>query len=113
MERPVAQVLVRNLDAAVVERLKARAKAKGRSLQDELHDIVSRAAEPASDEDDLVGFFDRLRKANPINTTPLAAAEIREGLERPSGSSWTRASASNGSSRRRAAPRRDICCAAR
>jgi plasmid stability protein len=40
----MAQVLVRNLRKATVERLKRRARSHGRSLQAELHDILERAA---------------------------------------------------------------------
>ncbi len=40
----MAQVLVRNLDKATVERLKGRAKRHGRSLQAELQHILERAA---------------------------------------------------------------------
>ncbi len=40
----MAQVLVRNLDKAVVDRLKRRARRRGRSLQAELQDILQRAA---------------------------------------------------------------------
>ena len=40
----MAQVLVRNLEKTVVERLKRRAQRQGRSLQAELHDILERAA---------------------------------------------------------------------
>lgn len=40
-------VLVRNLDEAVVERLKARARSGGRSLQAELKWILEQAAQPA------------------------------------------------------------------
>jgi plasmid stability protein len=40
----MAQVLVRNLGDATVERLKRRARSHGRSLQAELHDILERAA---------------------------------------------------------------------
>lgn len=36
-------VLVRDLDAAVLKQLKAAAKANGRSLQAELHDVLRRA----------------------------------------------------------------------
>ena len=39
----MAQVLVRNLDAAVVENLRARARLRGRSLEAELRDIINRA----------------------------------------------------------------------
>lgn len=37
-------VLVRGLDADVLERLKAAAKANGRSLQAEIHDVLRRAS---------------------------------------------------------------------
>jgi plasmid stability protein len=40
----LAEVLVRDLDAAVVERLKARATANGRSLQAELKAILEAQA---------------------------------------------------------------------
>lgn len=46
----MAQVLVRNLDDDVVERLKLRAAAAGRSLEAELRDIVTAAAEPSQEE---------------------------------------------------------------
>jgi len=36
-------LLVRGLDAAVLEQLKAAAKANGRSLQAEIHDVLRRA----------------------------------------------------------------------
>ena len=40
------EVLVRNLDEAVVEQLKARARGNGRSLQAELKLILEQAARP-------------------------------------------------------------------
>ena len=40
----MAQVLVRNIAEATVDRLKRRARSHGRSLQAELHDILERAA---------------------------------------------------------------------
>lgn len=46
----MAQVLVRNLEDEVVERLKARAAAAGRSLEAELRDIVTAAAKPSKAE---------------------------------------------------------------
>ena len=42
------EVLVRNLDAAVVEQLKARARDGGRSLQAELKIILEQAVQPAT-----------------------------------------------------------------
>jgi len=43
----MSDVLVRNLDEAVVEQLKARARYSGRSLQAELKLILEQAALPA------------------------------------------------------------------
>lgn len=44
----MAEVLVRNLDEAVVEQLKGRARGNGRSLQAELKLILEQAARPGS-----------------------------------------------------------------
>jgi plasmid stability protein len=75
---PMAQVLVRNLDEAVVERLKARAAAKQRSLEAELREILEEAARPDRD-----AALARLRAAierTPAWTPgePTAAELIRE-----------------------------------
>ena len=43
----MSEVLVRNLDEAVLERLKARARGSGRSLQAELKLILEQATGPA------------------------------------------------------------------
>jgi plasmid stability protein len=40
----MANVLVRGLDDDVLKELKASAKAHGRSLQAEIHDVLARAA---------------------------------------------------------------------
>ena len=40
----MAKVLVRDLDEDVLNRLKAAAKAHGRSLQAEIHDVLRRAS---------------------------------------------------------------------
>ena len=40
----MAQVLVRDLDAGTVEKLKERARANGRSLEAELRGVIERAA---------------------------------------------------------------------
>jgi plasmid stability protein len=39
----VANVLIRDLDQVVLKQLKAAAKANGRSLQAEIHDVLRRA----------------------------------------------------------------------
>ena len=40
----MANILIRDLDAGVLARLKAAAKRNGRSLQGEIHDALGRAA---------------------------------------------------------------------
>ena len=40
----MAQILIRDLDPAIVERLKARAQRRGRSLQSEVKHILENAA---------------------------------------------------------------------
>jgi len=56
----MAQVLVRDVDDKVVERLKARAKQSGRSLQVELKTILEHAAGP--DRADLIKAAARMRR---------------------------------------------------
>jgi plasmid stability protein len=74
----MAQVLVRNVDEDVVERLKARAAAAGRSLEAELRDIVTAAAKPSKAE--LFAELDRIRaRSRPSGPgEPTAVEMIRE-----------------------------------
>ena len=44
----MSDILIRNVDEAVVEQLEARARESGRSLQAELKLVLERAARPAS-----------------------------------------------------------------
>ena len=46
----VAQVLIRNIDEQVIERLKARAAAERKSLEQKLRDILAEAAKPSRTE---------------------------------------------------------------
>ena len=50
----MAQILVRDLDDAVVARLKARAKANHRSLQGEVKAILEREAPPRMTAEEMV-----------------------------------------------------------
>jgi plasmid stability protein len=43
MERPVAQLVVRNVENSVKERLQRRAKRNGRSMEEEVRDILRAA----------------------------------------------------------------------
>ncbi len=47
----MAQVVIRNIDAAAIARLKARAARKGVSLEGELRTIITEAAHRDRDED--------------------------------------------------------------
>ena len=75
----MAQVLIRQLDDQLVERLRQQAKRRGLSLEQSLRDILRQAAtEPAQLLDDLA----RLRRQTPATGRELDVAElIREGRE--------------------------------
>lgn len=62
-----AQVIVRNLDAAVVAGLKERAKRSGVSLEQELRTLLTRAARPNRRE--LLAAADRIRAMTPGRLT--------------------------------------------
>lgn len=72
----MAQVLVRNLDEAVVEAHRARAKVKGVSLEQELRDVLQRSARPTREE--LLEAADRIRAMTPSTHVTLAEDLIRE-----------------------------------
>ena len=57
------QVIVRNLDPRVVSSLKERAKRAGRSLEQQLREILTRAARPGRAE--LLAEVDRIRAMSP------------------------------------------------
>jgi antitoxin FitA len=68
----MGQVIVRNLDDAVIETHRKRAKARGVSLEQELRDVLRQSARPSREE--------RLRRAQEIAAmTP----ELAAGQERP------------------------------
>lgn len=75
----MAQVLIRQLDEQLVERLRQQAKRRGLSLEQSLRDILRQAApEPTQLLDDLA----RLRRQTPATGRELDVAElIREGRE--------------------------------
>lgn len=60
----MATVTIRRLDPAVVEALKARARAHGRSLEAELRLILARVAFPPSPEQ-MAALADQLAAAAP------------------------------------------------
>ena len=74
----MAQVVIRNLDESVVERLKAHAAAEQKSLEQKLRDILTEAARPSRAE--LLAELDRIRAMTPPHPpgAPLAEDLIRE-----------------------------------
>jgi plasmid stability protein len=74
----MAQVLVRDLPEETVARLKAKAAAKGRSLEAELREILDRAAR--SDKEEAMAEMRRIRaRTRPLQPgEPTAAEMIRE-----------------------------------
>jgi antitoxin FitA len=72
----MAQVIVRNLDEQVVSSLKIKAELHGRSLEQELREILKRAAELTVEE--KLALVDRIRamQKRPLETD--SADLIRE-----------------------------------
>jgi plasmid stability protein len=71
----MAQILVRNLDDGVAERLKTRAQKAGKSLEQSIREILTEAAKPS--REDVWAEIDRLR-AEAGRVTPGAEVLIRE-----------------------------------
>jgi antitoxin FitA len=76
----MAQVIVRQLDSSVIETHRRRAKARGVSLEQELRDVITRAATAA--REGLIRRVDDIRAVTPPPPpgTPTRTAEdlIRE-----------------------------------
>lgn len=77
----MAQVLVRDLDAAVVERLKERARRNGRSLQKETKAILEAAATTLTMAEARLAA-ERIRSRFGDRTFSDSAELIREDRER-------------------------------
>jgi antitoxin FitA len=60
MERGMGQILVRNLDDSVIERLKQRALKAEKSLEQTARDILTEAARPSRAE--ILAEMDRIRE---------------------------------------------------
>ncbi len=79
----MAQILVRNLDKAVVERLKKLAKKKGRSLQSEVKALLEQAVNvPTVDIKSARTFVDQIRLKFRGRKFPDTAELIREDRDR-------------------------------
>jgi plasmid stability protein len=72
----MGQVLVRNLDDRVIESFRAKAELKGCSLEQELRDVLTKAA-PLTPED-KIALFRKLRAMTP----PLEDVDVRAAIRR-------------------------------
>jgi antitoxin FitA len=79
----MAQILVRNLDAEVVKKLKLRARKNHRSLQAELKIIIDEEAESlAPDREQALKKLLKLRRQFQGRKFPDSGALIREDRDR-------------------------------
>ena len=70
------QIVVRDLDDDVIERLERRAEEHGRTLEQEIREILRQAGRPSREE--LLEIMDRIRAMTPPGPHPLAEDLIRE-----------------------------------
>jgi plasmid stability protein len=79
----VGQVVIRNIDDRVLDRLRARAVAQRKSLEQSLRDLLTDAAKPSPAE--LLAELDRIRAMTPPRapgvTYPTAEQLIRDGRD--------------------------------
>jgi len=79
----MAQILVRNLNKNIVERLKRRAKQDGRSLQSEVKTILEQAAnEPVVDMKAAQALVSKIRRKLKGRKFPDSVKLIREDRDR-------------------------------
>ena len=75
----MAQVLVRNIDDQVIERLKRKAEINGHSLEQELREVITAAAPLSADE--KLALIHRLRSMTPPLKNVDVRAAIRHGRD--------------------------------
>lgn len=71
----MATLTIRNLDDQVVERLKARARDRNRSLEAEVRELLTRATERPSRED-FIALVDRIAAMTPKDVQQTDSTEI-------------------------------------
>jgi len=76
----LAQVIVRNLEKATVDALKARAAAQGRSLEQELRQLLAAAASPTRSE--TLHMADSIRALSQHTVAVDLNALLREDRDR-------------------------------
>ena len=75
----MGQVLVRNLDDGVIERLKKKAELKGCSLEQELRDVLTAAAPLTAEE--KIALFKKIQAKSPALKDFDVSAAIRAGRD--------------------------------
>lgn len=70
------QIVLRDLGDDVIERLERRAEEHGRTLEQEIREILRQAGRPSREE--LLEIMDRIRAMTPPGPHPLAEDLIRE-----------------------------------
>lgn len=78
----MGQILVRNLDDSVIERLKARALKADKSLEQSVREILVAAAKPSREE--ILADMDRIRaRIGPVDFDITAAIREDRDNEEP------------------------------
>jgi plasmid stability protein len=72
----MGQLLIRNIDDRTIERLKLRAGLKGRSLEQELREIIKQAAGPTVEE--RLAMIDRVRAMQTKPSKVLSEDVVRK-----------------------------------
>ena len=76
----MGQMIVRNLDDGIIERLKLQAKAANRSLEQQVREILAEAARPA--RADLLAEIGRIRESTRNRVTGDSTDMVREDRDR-------------------------------
>lgn len=83
----MGQIIVRNLDDAVIARLKQEAQRTGRSLEQTVRDLLSAAA--GADRSELIAFAAEMRAVTAKRSLTLdVVAAIREDRDNDHGHEW-------------------------
>jgi plasmid stability protein len=79
----MGQVVIRNIDDGVIERLKARAAEQRKSLEQSLRELLAEAAKPSRSE--LIAEVERIRSmtppAQPGKRYPTAEQLVRDSRD--------------------------------
>ncbi|WP_448204009.1 FitA-like ribbon-helix-helix domain-containing protein [Azospirillum sp. sgz302134] len=74
----MGHITIKDLDDAVIEALQSRADRHGRSVEDEVRDIVTKSVHKPFTPEERVAFADRVRAMTRPGPHPLAEELIRQ-----------------------------------